>query len=106
MRQILADSPVGAFRDIESANYDPETGVLRVLSERSRRVYEIGLTVDPKGELELRLQRRRRRLKRVQCSANSGYEGFTTLPARVSPDGRKWSVAPLSPQRLGPSHSD
>lgn len=91
-RPLRADD--GAFRDIESASYDPDTGVLRVLSERTRRVHELGLALGPNGRIALGApQRRGRRLKRVQRRKNSGYEGFTTLPAHLSPDGHKWNVA-------------
>jgi len=84
----------GAIPDIEGATYDPETGVLRVLSEQSRHVCEFDVTLGSTGRIGLvKPHRHRCRLKRVQRESKHGYEGITALPAQLSPDGRKWNVA-------------
>ncbi len=92
----------GAFEDVESATYDPQTGTVRLVSEASRRVYESRVARHAHGRVSLGEPRRLGRLKRVQRHDNSGYEGFTTLPSQLSPDGTKWDVAvnERAPRRL------
>jgi hypothetical protein len=92
----------GAMDGLEGASFNRGKKTLRTVSENSRKVFEMKATID--GErIHLAKPRKIGKLERVQKDDNSGWEGFATLPAELSPDGKEYQLAAneARPRRIG-----
>ncbi|MEM7155214.1 MAG: hypothetical protein AAF799_20365 [Myxococcota bacterium] len=87
----------GVLDGLEGATYDPEARTLRVVTEDPRQLWELEVSRDGEalkvsepvrlGTLELPLT------GSEELRRNKGWEGITTMPASLSPDGAPYLIA-------------
>lgn len=87
--ELLSDE---ALEGLEGAAYDPKRSVLRVVSEDSRKVYEMDLEVND-GDVKLSRPKKVGKLDKAGRRKNKSWEGLELLSADMSPDRRPWQIA-------------
>ena len=87
VKEIRQDD--GELSGIEGARYNPRTKRLRLLSEDSRRVWE--MEVSRRGGLSD--PEEIGRLEKLGKKKNKGFEGLDLLPAELSPDKTEYQLA-------------